>query len=109
MEKLLVDQRSVARKIVRAKAVVVMDGMPPQQGRTIDLCATGLSLTFDHKLAVGHMGQVTFELFLDGKGQLVSSRAKVTYCIFSGDHFKIGYQFVNPDAATTSVVSKFIR
>ena len=106
---MLVDQRSVARKIVRAKAVVVMDGMPPQPGRTLDLCASGLSMTFDHKLAVGHTGQVTFELFLDGKGQLVNCRAKVTYCIFSGDHFKIGYQFVNPDAATTAIVNKFIR
>jgi hypothetical protein len=99
----------VARKIVRAKAVVVMDGMPPQPGRTLDLCATGLSMTFDHKLAVGHIGRVTFELFLDGKGQLVNCRAKVTYCIFSGDHFKIGYQFIDPDAATTSLISKFIR
>lgn len=106
---MLVDQRSVARKIVRAKAVVVMDGMPPQPGRTLDLCASGLSMTFDHKLAVGHTGQVTFELFLDGKGQLVNCRAKVTYCIFSGDHFKIGYQFVNPDAATSAIVNKFIR
>ena len=106
---MLVEQRAGARKIVRAKAVVVMDGMQPQQGRTIDLCATGLSMTFDHKLAVGHAGQVTFELFLDGKGQLVNCRAKVTYCIFSGDQFKIGYQFINPDAATTSVVNKFIR
>lgn len=94
---------------MRAKAVVVMDGMPPQPGRTLDISSTGLSLTFDHKLAVGHMGQITFELFMDGKGQLVSSRAKVNYCIFSGDHFKIGYTFVNVDSATASVISKFLR
>ena len=69
----------------------------------------GIVDAVDHKLAVGHTGQVTFGLFLDGKGQLVNCRAKVTYCIFSGDQFKIGYQFINPDAATTSVVNKFIR
>jgi hypothetical protein len=106
---LLVDQRSGARKIVRAKAVVVMDGLPPQQGRTLDLSSIGVSLTYDHKLAVGHMGQVTFELFMDGKGQLVSSRAKVNYCIFSGDQFKIGFTFVNPDAAAAGIISKFLR
>ncbi|WP_082491213.1 PilZ domain-containing protein [Duganella sp. Leaf126] len=106
---MLVDQRSGARKIVRAKAVVAMDGLPPQQGRTIDLSSTGVSLTFDHKLAVGHMGQVTFELFVDGRGQLVSSRSKVNYCIFSGDQFKIGFTFVNPDAATMAIVNKFVR
>lgn len=99
----------MARKIVRAKAVVVMDGMPPQQGRTIDLSSTAVSLTYDHKLAVGQMGDATFELFLDGKGQLVTSRVKVNYCIFSGDHFKIGFNFVNPDAAAMAVVNKFLR
>lgn len=99
----------MARKIVRAKAVVVMDGMPPQQGRTLDISSTGLSLTFDHKLAVGHLGQLTFELFMDGKGQLVSSRAKVNYCIFSGDQFKIGFTFINVDSATSSVINKFLR
>ena len=106
---MLVDQRSVASKIVRAKAVVAMDGMPPEQGRTIDLSASGMSLNFEHKLAVGHMGQVTFELFLDGKGQLVSCRSKVSYCIFSGDHFKIGFQFLGPDAATAAIIGKFLR
>jgi hypothetical protein len=106
---LLVDQRSGARKIVRAKAVVVMDGLPPQQGRTIDLSGTGVSLTYDHKLAVGHMGQVTFELFMDGKGQLVNTRVKVNYCIFSGDQFKIGFNFVTPDVATMATVNKFLR
>ncbi|MET0265434.1 MAG: PilZ domain-containing protein [Duganella sp.] len=106
---MLVDQRSMARKIVRAKAVVIMDGMPPQQGRTIDLSSTAVSLTYDHKLAVGQTGQVTFELFMDGKGQLVTSRAKVNYCIFSGDQFKIGFTFINPDAATLAIVNKFLR
>ncbi|CAN7418785.1 PilZ domain-containing protein [Duganella sp. LjRoot269] len=106
---MLVDQRSMARKIVRAKVVLAMDGMPPQQGRTIDISSNGLSLTFDHKLAVGHMGQVSFELFIDGKAQILSSRSKVSYCIFSGDHFKIGLQFLNPDAATTTAVNKFLR
>lgn len=107
--KLLVDQRSTARKIVRSKAVVAMDGMPPQQGRTIDIAATGMSLTFEHKLAVGHMGQVTFELFVEGKGHILGCRSKVSYCIFSGDHFKIGFQFINLDAATTATINKFLR
>ena len=106
---MLVDQRSVARKILRSKVVAVMDGMPPQQGRTIDISANGLSITFDHKLAVGHMGQVSFELFLDGKAQILTCRSKVMYCIFSGDHFKIGYQFLNLDATQTGAINKFLR
>ena len=106
---MLVDQRSGARKIVRAKAVVVMDGMPPLQGRTIDINATGLSLTFDHKLAVGQAGEMSFELFVEGKGQILTTRVKVTYCIFSGDHFKIGFQFMVPDMAFMATLNKFLR
>jgi hypothetical protein len=55
------------------------------------------------------MGQVSFELFVDGKGQILSTRAKVNYCIFSGDHFKIGYQFMNPDMAFMATLNKFLR
>ena len=106
---MLVDQRSVARKIVRAKTVVAMDGMQPQQGRTLDISASGLSITYEHKLAVGHMGQVTFELFVDGKAHILGCRSKVTYCIFSGDHFKIGFQFMNLDLATSATINKFLR
>jgi hypothetical protein len=94
---------------MRAKAVVVMDGMPPVQARTLDIGATGMSLTFEHKLEVGHLGQVSFELFLDGKPQIMTCRSKVSYCIFSGDHFKIGYQFVNLDLSTSAAITKFLR
>ncbi|HJV03517.1 MAG TPA: PilZ domain-containing protein [Burkholderiaceae bacterium] len=104
-----VEQRSSARKIMRAKAVVVMDGMPPQPARTLDIGASGMSLTFEHKLAVGHLGSVSFELFLDGKAQIITCRSKVSYCIFSGDHFKIGYQFVNLDPGALNAITKFLR
>jgi hypothetical protein len=105
----LVDQRSGARKIVRSKAVVVMDGMAPAQGRTLDISSSGLSLTFDHKLGTGDIGMVSFELFVEGKAQVLTCRSRVNYCIFSGDHFKIGFQFMNPDLATMATVNKFLR
>lgn len=106
---MLVDQRAGARKIVRAKAVVAMDGMPPMPGRTLDITASGLSITFDHKLATGDIGMVSFELFVEGKAQILTCRSRVNYCIFSGDHFKIGFQFMNPDMATQATINKFLR
>ena len=106
---MLVDQRSGARKIVRSKAVVVMDGMPPKQGRTLDISASGLSLNFDHKLGTGDIGTVSFELFVEGKAQVLTCRSRVNYCIFSGDHFKIGFQFMNPDMVTMATINKFLR
>lgn len=86
-----------------------MDGMPPLQGRTIDLTANGLSLTFDHKLATGDIGMVSFELFVEGRAQILTCRSRVNYCIFSGDHFKIGFTFMNPDLATQATINKFLR
>lgn len=106
---MVADQRTGARKIVRSKAVVVMDGMPPKQGRTLDISTAGLSLTFDHKLAAGDIGMVSFELFVEGRAQVLSCQSRVNYCIFSGDHFKIGFQFMNPDLATMATINKFLR
>lgn len=106
---MLVDQRSGARKIVRSKAVVVMDGMSPKQGRTLDISAGAVSITLDHKLATGDIGMVSFELFVEGRAQVVTCQSRVSYCIFSGDHFKIGFQFMNPDLATMATINKFLR
>lgn len=79
------------------------------QGRTLDIGASGMSLNFDHKLEVNHLGHVSFELFLDGKAQILTCRSKVSYCIFSGDHFKIGFQFMNLDVAILNAITKFLR
>lgn len=106
---MLVDQRSAARKIVRSKAVVAMDGFQPTLGRTFDIGASGISITFEHKLEVGQMGNVSFELFIDGKPQVLTCRSKVSYCIFSGDHFKIGFQFLTLDLTTSAAITKYLR
>ncbi len=39
----------------------------------------------------------------------MTCRSKVSYCIFSGDHFKIGYQFSNLDQPTLASITKFLR
>jgi hypothetical protein len=36
-------------------------------------------------------------------------RARRLYCILSGDEFKVGFQFVNLDPATTTVLARFLR
>jgi len=106
---LTADQRAPVRKILRAKVMVAMDGMPAYQGRTIDIFAQGLSLNFDHKLNPGQMGQMMYEIFIDGKPQVLTCRCKVSHCIFSDDQFKIGFLFVEPDAAVTAAIAKYMR
>jgi hypothetical protein len=105
----LVDQRQVSRKILRAKAMVVLDGAAPTPARTLDISQTGLSVTLGHMVQAGQSGNVSFEVFIDGKPQILTSRAKVAYCIFSGDDVKVGFQFVNPDQATAAAIAKFMR
>lgn len=94
---------------MRGKAVVAMDGFAPTPGRTLDIGTSGMSIGFDHKLEVGQTGKITFEMFLDGKGQHVSCRSKVSYCIFSGDQFKIGFQFLGLEPVAQLAINKFLR
>ena len=89
--------------------MVVMDGGQPAAARTIDLGPTGMSVTMGHMLQSGQAGSVSFELFVEGKPNILTCRAKVTYCIFSGDDVKVGLQFVSPDAAAVAAISKFMR
>lgn len=89
--------------------MVAMDGMPPFQGRTIDISPHGLSMQFDRKLEPGQTGQMMYEIFIDGKAQVLTCRCKVSHCIFSGDQFKIGFHFVNPDASVTAAIAKYMR
>ena len=106
---MLVDQRQVSRKILRAKAMVVLDGSAPTSARTLDISQSGLSLTMGHMVQAGSAGNVSFEMFIDGRAQIISCRAKVAYCIFSGDEVKVGFQFINPDQATVAAITKFMR
>jgi len=48
-------------------------------------------------------------LFIDGKPQVLTCRSKVSYCIFSGDHFKIGFQFLTLDLNTSAAITKYLR
>lgn len=106
---MLVDQRHVSRKILRGKAMVVLDGAAAAPARTLDICQSGISLTMGHMVQAGTAGTVSFEMFIDGKPQVITCRAKVTYCIFSGDEVKVGFQFINPEQAALAAITKFMR
>lgn len=106
---MLVDQRQAPRKILRAKAMVVLDGAAPTPARTLDISQSGLSLTMGHIVPAGAAGNVSFEMFIDGRPQVITCRSKVAYCIFSGDDVKVGLQFINPDPTAMAAITKFMR
>jgi hypothetical protein len=103
------EQRNNPRKILKVKAVVAMDGQAPVPGRTGDLGANGVSINVPSPLQAGQTGQVAFDLLIDGKPTPLHARARVTHCIFSGDEFKVGFQFLNLDLQAMSNLSRFLR
>jgi len=103
------DQRNSARKILKVRAVLAMEGQAPVQGRTSDIGANGVSITVPHPLQTGQTGQVSLDLLVDGTPFPLHARVKVMYCIFSNGEFKAGFQFVNLDLTAMSQVSRFLR
>lgn len=95
------EKRATDRKIMRAPATIVMEDVVPLPAKTLDISLKGMAICFRHKLAVGHMGDISFDVYADGHARTVTCHARVTYCIFSGDSFKVGLQFlaVSPEAA----------
>ncbi len=104
-----IEQRQSARKILKVRAVLAMEGQAPVQGRTSDIGANGVSITVPHPLQTGQAGQVGFDLLVDGTPFPLLARVKVMYCIFSNGEFKAGLQFMNLDLAAMSQVSRFLR
>lgn len=106
---IVADQRTSARKILKVRAVLAMEGQPPVQGRTSDIGANGVSITVPHPLHTGQTGHVAFDLLVDGEPFPLQARAKVMYCIFSSGEFKAGFQFMNLDLAAMGKLSRFLR
>jgi hypothetical protein len=105
----MTDQRQSARKIVKVKAVVAMEGQGRMPGRTMDIGANGVSLTVEQPLQVGQSCQVAFDLLVEGKLTPISARSKVIYCIFGGGEFKVGFQFLNLELSAMTQLSRFLR
>ena len=106
---MLVDQRQGVRKILRVRAMMVIDGAAPVPARTFDLSLAGVSVTSGSKLEPGQVGQVVFEMLVDGKPQIITCRAKVSHCIFSGNEFKVGFVFLPLNADATAAITKYMR
>jgi len=103
------DQRKSARKILKVKALIVMDGQPPLPGRTADIGANGLSVTVGRPMQAGQLGQLGFDLLVEGKTVSIRARAKVMYSILSGDDFKVGFQFLNLDLTAMTQLARYLR
>lgn len=89
--------------------MVAMEGQAPVLGRTSDIGANGVSIAVQHSMQAGQSGQVKFDLLVEGRLVPVQAHARVMYCIFSGDEFKVGFQFLNLDLNAMSQLTRFLR
>jgi hypothetical protein len=103
------DQRQSARKIYKVKALVVMDGQPPVLGCTTDLGPQGISVTVGRPMQAGQLGQVGFDLLIEGRTVALRVRTKVMYSILSGDEYKVGLQFLHLDLNTMTELARFLK
>jgi len=103
------EQRTSARKILKVKAIVAMDGHAPMLVRTVDISANGLSITVPEPMQTGQAGQISFDLLVEGKAVPIAARVKAMYCIFSSGDFKVGFQFLNLDLNAMTQLSRFLR
>lgn len=103
------EQRKSARKILKTRAILAIEGEPPQACRTVDIGASGVSLNVPHPIRGGQAVQVGFDLLVDGKIVKVNAKAKVQYCILSHGEFKVGLEFSNLELAAMTALSRFLR
>ena len=103
------EQRTSARKVLKVKAKLVIDGGAPMVVRTNDIAASGMSLTVAEPCRTGATGLVSFDLFYEGKVSSINVRSKVAYCILSGNEFKLGVSFLNLDLGAMTTLAKFLR
>src|SRR5205823_15094680 len=105
----MTEQRMSVRKILTVRAVLAVGGQAPVLVRTVDLCANGVSVTLPEPMPVGQVGQVRFDLMVDGKAAPIAARVKAMYCMFSSGEFKVGFQFLDLDLNAMSQLARFLR
>lgn len=103
------EKRQAARKVLKVKAVLAMEGAEALVGRTLDVGSDGVCLQLPGPLKVGAVGMVQFDIFLDGKVKIINAKSRVQYCILSNGEFKIGFQFVQVELASLAALAKYLH
>jgi c-di-GMP-binding flagellar brake protein YcgR len=104
------ETRIAPRKLLRCRVKIMLNGgRPPILGRSLDISMSGMSIFLESPLAAGEQCVIAFETPVNGNLKRVMASAKVVYNIFSSsDGFRHGLQFVQLDAANTSIIGQII-
>jgi hypothetical protein len=101
------ETRSDVRKIFRCTANIVLETGAIVVGRTVDISTVGISIMTPSALARGVCVRVDLSSYENRRVITLNVSAKVKYCICVGTTgFRIGFEFVQVDAATARTISK---
>jgi c-di-GMP-binding flagellar brake protein YcgR len=103
------EQRLTQRKLLKVKAVVVVDGYAPAMVKTVDVSASGMCIMSADPIQVGAQAQLRFDLFVDGSMTTIDVRCRATYCILSHGDFKVGFNFLNLNLSGMTQLAKFMK
>lgn len=106
---MLVDQRKGMRKVMRGRAMLMLDGATPVHAHTQDVGLGGVSLTLVDSVQLEQCGLVSFQIFFAGKLDIVTTRVEVMHCVCSSDGFKVGLQFGRLEEAAAAAIVNYLR
>jgi hypothetical protein len=105
-----VDKRQSARKVLRIKAILTVNGASRWTVRTMDIGKYGMCLNdIARPLVPGQEVHVAFEMAFSGKVHNVSVSARVSHCMDTRtDGFKAGLQFIDLDPEVDALLGQYL-
>lgn len=104
------EARIAPRKAIRCRAKIVLDDKISLDARTVDISSSGICMILAEQLPAGRACLIAFDIPINGKMRKIRAVAKAVYSICSGtEGFRVGFQFVQVDAATTMTITELTR
>lgn len=104
------DARMTERKKVSGRARVVFAGGNQRAGKMVDLSVSGACVLLDAPLPVKQSCTLECDVFQNGARQVFSVPAVTMYGVLaSGQGYKVGLHFGQPDAAARNAIAALLK
>ncbi len=105
----MVEQRKSQRRVFRAPVVVAMATGQTFPARSYDLAAGGMAIVTDVQLEVACPCVLGFDLSLGERIEKLRLPSRLVYCQPCAEGFKSGLQFLDPDEASSAILSDHLN
>jgi len=104
------EQRKSARKLLRIKATLTMDGAEPKPVNTVDVGKFGMCLVnIQQQIPMGQHVHVAFDILFAGKVHKVNVAARIAYCLYSeGEGHRAGLQFLDLESEAAIIIAQYV-